>query len=300
MWFARGLIAAGCAVLIVSVSRPFSAASQPTDPRPLPDLAAFTAQVKAHLQTDEELQNQYTYLEKRQEIRISKLGKVEPGQERLFEVYPTGELGRAYRRLIAVNGVPVPEDELARRDEARRKFLADTALIRERETPAERTRRERKEASDRQKRQDLIDDVVRVSEIALVGRERSEGHETVVATLTPRRNAVTKSDVGKYFPKFAGRAWVSESDYQVVKVDLEANDSILLGWGFVGRVHEGSRVIFERRRVNNEVWLPLRSTVEVAGRTLLVRKFSVKAVTEFSEYKKFSVSTSEAFGRPPK
>jgi hypothetical protein len=43
------------------------------------------------------------------------------------------------------------------------------------------------------------------------------------------------------------------------------------------------------------VWLPARLTFEVVGRALLVRKFSVRAVTEFSEYKRFDVATSETF-----
>jgi hypothetical protein len=72
-------------------------------------------------------------------------------------------------------------------------------------------------------------------------------------------------------------------------------ENLLVGWGLLGRVHKGSRMLVERRKINDEVWLPARVTFEVVGRSLLVRKFSVRAVTEFSEYRKFDVATSETF-----
>jgi hypothetical protein len=134
-----------------------------------------------------------------------------------------------------------------------------------------------------------------VYEIGLVGRETIDGHQSVVASLEPRQNVSTRSEVGKYFSKFRGRAWVSEDDYQVIKIEMEAVENVLLGWGILGRVHKGSRMVVERRKVNDEVWLPARLTFEVLGRSLLVRKFSVRAVTEFSDYKKFEVATSETF-----
>ncbi|HEY7442944.1 MAG TPA: hypothetical protein VH701_11035 [Vicinamibacterales bacterium] len=264
-------------------------------PSSLPDRNTFIAEVRSRLRTDEELQSRYTYLEKRQQIRVSKLGKVQLGQTRLFEVYPSPEPSQTYRRLLAVDGVPLNPDVLKARDEARQKFLTDQAASRAQETPRDRARRERKEAEARQEQQNTIDDVFRAYEIELVGRESIDGHQSVVAALEPRSGVSTRSDIGKYFPKFRGRAWVSEHDYQVVKVEMEAVENILLGWGILGRVHKGSRMVVERRKINDEVWLPARLTFEVVGRALLVRKFSVRAVTEFSEYKRFDVATSETF-----
>ena len=262
---------------------------------PVSSRDGFIAEVRARLRTDEDLQSRYTYLEKRQQIRVSKLGKVQLGQTRLFQVYPSSEPGQTYRRLMAVDGVPLNPDTLKARDEARQKFLADEAATRAREAPSERSRRERKQADARREQQNTVDDVFRVYEIGLVGRETIDGHQSVVASLEPRQNVSTRSEVGKYFSKFRGRAWVSEDDYQVIKVEMEAVENVLLGWGILGRVHKGSRMVVERRKVNDEVWLPARLTFEVLGRSLLVRKFSVRAVTEFSDYKKFEVATSETF-----
>lgn len=260
----------------------------------LPDRDTFVAEVRARLRTDEALQNQYTYVEKRQRIRVSKLGQVELGDTRVFEVYPGSEPGQRYRRLIAVNDVPLESAVLQQRDAARHKYLADRAEILANETPAERASRERKQAEDLQRQQDVVDDVFRVFEIRLVGEDRIDGQRVIAASLTPRVGVIARSKPGRYFPKFQGTAWVSADDYQVIKADLEASSDVLVGLGLVGRVHKGSRFTFERKKIH-DVWLPARVVVELVGRTLLVRKFSVRAVTEFSDYRKFAVTTAETF-----
>ncbi len=60
---------------------------------PLPEVSAFTAQVRARLRTDRALQAQYTFMERREEIRVSKLGKVKDGPVKVYEVYPSEDPG---------------------------------------------------------------------------------------------------------------------------------------------------------------------------------------------------------------
>jgi hypothetical protein len=265
---------------------------------PLPDPAVFLPLVRAHLFLDEELQRNYTYHEKRQQIRVTKFGKVELGRVRLFEVYASPEPGRRYRRLIADNGVPLDGAELARRDAEYARYLEDLARSRAQETPKERARRVEKEARAQRERDALIADVFRAYDMKLARREMIDGVSTIAVTLTPRPKSVATTGEGKHLKKFQGTAWVSETDYQVVRIDVECIDTVLVGWGLLGRVHKGSRLTIERRKVNGEVWLPRRTRIEVRGRSLLVRKFTVVAETEFSNYRKFAVDTTETFGVP--
>ena len=103
--------------------------------RPLPDPKAFGAEVRRRMLTDRELQAQYTFIEKREEIKVSKLGKVSAGPVKTYEVYPSVERGNTYKRLIAVNGVPVPPAELEKQDRIHREDVLREAAKRERETP---------------------------------------------------------------------------------------------------------------------------------------------------------------------
>ncbi len=267
-------------------------------PRPLPEADAFVAAVRARLFTDEDLQRDYTYLEKREEVRVSKLGKVHVGRTRLFEVYPSPEPGHRYRRLIADDGVPLDPKELERRDGEYQKYLSDVQQQRLHESPTARARREAKEAADRRARDEIVDDVFRVFEMRLIGREAMNGHTAIVVSLTSRADARPRSKPGRYFPKFNGRVWVSEAEYEVMKAELDSTETINVGWGFLGRIQEGGRFTYERTKVNDEVWLPRLARFEMRGRSLLVRKFDLEATTEFSNYRKFSVTTRETFDGP--
>ena len=83
---------------------------------------------------------------------------------------------------------------------------------------------------------------------------------------------------------FQGRAWFLEEDGQFARLEVHAIDDVSVGWGIVGRLHKGSRIVVERQRLGR-LWLPWRLTFEANGRTLLFRTFEVNVVTEYSDYK---------------
>ena len=93
--------------------------------------------------------------------------------------------------------------------------------------------------------------------------------------------------------KLRVRAWISESDYQVVKGVAQVIDDVTFGWGLALRLHTGTVAEMERTKINNEVWLPARMEIKGSGRALL-RRFSVSSLTVYSDYKKFNVSTDQA------
>jgi hypothetical protein len=274
-----------------------AAAAQPMD-APLPEVNAILDKVKSRIRLDRELQSQYTYLEKRRDVKLSKLGKVTVGALRTFEVYPSVKPGRTYKRLVEIDGKRLDAGELERRDTAHRQHLLDMVEQEKNETPQMRAKREQQEAKDLREQRELIDDAFAIFEVKLTGREMVDGHRMIAATLTPRQNVQTKSDEGKWMKRFKGRAWVSDDDWQVAKVEMEALDDISIGWGLVGRVHQGSKFTFTRTKVNGEVWLPVEMKFEASGRTLLFRKFQIFTVTSYSDYKKFNVDTSVTFDQP--
>ena len=83
------------------------------------------------------------------------------------------------------------------------------------------------------------------------------------------------------------------TDGGVVRVEVEAIDNIGVGYGVLGKVYKGSTGEYVRRKVNGEVWLPVRARFSARGRAL-VRKFDFDQLTEWSDYKKFVVKTEEA------
>jgi hypothetical protein len=97
---------------------------------------------------------------------------------------------------------------------------------------------------------------------------------------------------------FAGKVWVSESEYEVVRLEAEAIETASFGLGLLARVHKGSKAAFERRKVNGEQWLPARATYSASARIMLVKVMRIGGTLEFSDYRKFSVQTDTTIGKP--
>lgn len=253
--------------------------------RAIPGAPEFARRVRDAVRLDDELQAQFSYVEQRRDLRVSKWGKVEVGAQRTFEVYPSAVPGRTYKRLIAVDGRPLGDAELARRDREHTAHVAAEAARRQRETPRERTARLKEEADAQRERNAMVDDGFAVFEPAVIGRDVLDGQNMILVALAPRPDAPVTTRQGRWMKQFEGRAWISEEDYQIARLEMRARDEVTIGWGILGRVHEGSRFVFARRRFEN-AWLPAEVVFDATGRTLLFRKFDIDLVTTYSGYKR--------------
>ena len=258
------------------------------DSTPLPEVSAFTAQVRARLRSDRALQAQYTFMERREEIDVSRLGKVKEGPVKVYQVYPSEDPGNLWKRLMSVNGKPLSAAELARNDAIHQKDI----FARLNESPAQKAKRAREEAKERAEEKRIIDEIFAAYQITLVRREVVDGYPTILAALEPRKAFKARTDEGKMMKKIRARAWLHETEHQIVRVETEALEDIGFGMGVVGKLYKGTVGEFVRTKVNGEVWLPARARFTAKGRALF-RKFAIDSVTEWWDYKKFSVSTTE-------
>jgi hypothetical protein len=286
------LISPIIAVLLSVVIEPATAQE-----RPLPDAEPFLSRVRARLRTDRQLLSQYTYLERQTKIRLSKFGTLTTGPVQVFEVYPGVEPDDTYRRLIEVDGKRRDPAELEKDDRRRQKHVLDELDRRRREDAGEREQRLQREAKEHHQDDETLDDLMRVYRFTLVERQMLDGHSVIVIDFVPRPDAAPKTDDGKDMTKVKGRAWISEDDYQIVRVSIEVLKDVSVGW-FLGRLYAGTTASYERRKVNNEIWLPSRIRIKASGRAF-VRKFHIDTVTEYSDYRKFSVETGTEFRKGP-
>lgn len=274
--------------LFLTPARALADANAASADRPLPDTATLIREVRARLRPDRELLSQYTYIERRQEIEVSPFGEVTEGPIKVYEVYPSLEPGNTWKRLVAVDGKPLSKAELAEADRKHQEDLRKDREKRARETPAQRRRREAKEEKERRERQAVIDEIFDAYDIRITGRDTIGGHSTFVAELEPRSSHRPRTDEGKLMKKLRVKAWVSDTDYELVRVEAELIEDHTVGWGIIGRLHKGARAVYERRKVNDEIWLPRREVIMATGRALLFRTFDLHTVTEWSDYEKLS------------
>jgi hypothetical protein len=273
------------------------AAPAAQDP-PLPDYDTFAAQVKMRLATDEERQSGFMFTERRVEQKLDAAGRLKGEEVKVFEVYPGLPGEHRYRRLIEENGKPLSTVDLAKQDRERQKDVETYARQLASGTQSQKMTQE--EEKERKKYAAAVDDIFRIYDIRMVRREQIDGHDTVFATLTPKNGVHPQTDDGKIMRHFKARAWISESDYELVRVEIEAIDDLSFGLGLLARVHKGTIATYQRKKVDNEAWLPLQVTWTASARLLLVRRLRLRGVAEFSNYRKFTVDTSATFTPPPR
>ena len=264
--------------------------------RPLPDFDAFAVRVKNRLATDEDRQSGYMFIERRTEERLDASGRAQVESVKVFEVYPGLPGEDRYRRLIEEDGKPVPPDTLARQDRERRQKVE--AYAKRSASDADRRQDSQRLERQRERYRAAVDDLFRIYNMHMVGRESLEGHDTIALSLTPRPTAKPRTYQGRQLQKFALRAWINESDHELVRLDAEAIDTLSMGFGVLARLHKGSQLSFLRRRVNDEVWLPAAVHFSGGARVALVRTLRRSSTSEFSDYRKFSVDTATTYQAP--
>jgi hypothetical protein len=266
--------------------------------RPLPDREPFLQEVRRRLQTDNERQRGYVYVETRREQKLDKAFKPTGESVEVFESYPGLPGEERWERLIAKDGKPVPPNELVKSDRERQKHVEEYARRLAQQPVQEHAKQVREYEEGRRENREAVDDIFLVYDIRMLGRESLEGHDTIALSLTPRRDAKPRTRDGKAMRKFNARVWISEADHELVRLEVEAFDTVSFGFGLFARLHKGSRMSFQRRWVNNEAWLPASATYSVSARLGLVALLRRGGSSECSHYPKFSVDTSSTYTPP--
>ncbi len=274
--------------LSVAVAR-----AQETSALPLPDTRAFLDEVRLNLRSDNALLEQYTFSEIYTEHKLDSKGAVKKTKVETYEVYPSAEAGRLYRRLVARDGRKLSEEELAAQDRKQEEKTERRARRRAEEDEAARARRRAKEEEKRQEEQAVVDEVFRMDEIRIVGREMVDGRPTIILDFQPKPGFKPVTEGGQVIQKLAGQAWVDEEDRQLVRLEARLLDTLGVGPIRVARLQKGASAYFQRRKVNGEIWLPTEARFTGAAKVLLVFGSRVDIFSRYSDYKKFSVGTEE-------
>lgn len=266
--------------------------------RPLPDQQSFLKETRKHLQTDSALQSSYVYVETRHERKIDKHGRTSEESVKVVESYPGLPGEERWERLVAENGRPVPAKELAKQDRERQKKAVGMVQRLAEDSSKERARQEREYQKARREREEAVNDIFTVFDIRMIGREQIEQHDTIAFLLTPRPDAQPRTREGGQMRHFNVKAWISETDYELVKLEAEAIDTLSFGLGVLARLHKGAQLSFLRRKVNGEVWLPAVARYHGSARVGLLFTLRRGGTSEYSGYRKYSVETSSTLDTP--
>ena len=255
--------------------------------RPLPDTRAFIEEVRQNLRSDRLLLEQYTFTEKRLEKRFDGKGSIKKVKDETYEVYPSLEPGKMYRRLVSRDGVPLSEKELAEQDR------------RQEDRVAKAERRRAEDDEDRREEERVVAELPQIYDVELVGRETMDDRSVILVRFAPHPGYKAVTSGGKLLQKVAGRAWIDEEDRQLVRVEANLLDSLGVGPAGVVRLQKGATSYFHRRKINGEIWLPSDARFSGAAKILLFFGGGIDASFQYGDYKKFSVSTESTTAPEP-
>lgn len=234
----------------------------------------------SHDQMNWEKAKDYTYISNstlHQKDSAGKVFKTEQETREYFLLY-----GEPYARVIAKDGKPLPADD-ARKEQQK---IDRLAAKRRSETPAERAERIERWKKERLKQREVALEIPEAFDFTLVREEVVAGRKAWVIDAEPRPGYQPKNWRASMLKKFHGRMWIDQTEYQWVRMEGEAIDTVSFGL-FLARLAKGSKIIFEQVRVNDEVWMPKYLRVDLDARLALLKRMIGDQEVKFSEYRKF-------------
>lgn len=235
------------------------------------------------MENDKRLRD-YTYIERDVQRNLDGKGQTKSTEVKTYEVLEIA--GEQVQRLIAKDDKPLDAKASAKEEEKIQKVIDK----RKNESDEQRKKLAEKEEKDREEGRKFVTEIADAYVFKLVGTEDVGGREAWVIEAEPRRGFEPHMKGAKFLPKFRGRVWIDKADLQLAKMDIEAIDTVSLGW-FIARLHKGARVMLEQTRVNDEVWLPRLVTFKVDARVALLKDYNVDGEQTFRDYKKFRTSS---------
>lgn len=253
------------------------------------DINALLQEIDKNQEQIDERVGDYTFLEKNTEREINGKGELTKETVRVYEVYPVpGE--RFVRKLVSENGVPLTGERAAKEE----KRVGEELEKAERERQKAAAKRERDKGKQKKEDDDPgIADFLRAAELVSPRRERLRDRETIVFDFRPRAGYKPRNDVESMVQKLTGIIWIDPVDKQVMRLEAKLTDSYKVGGGLLASVRPGTAFVFEQRRMDDGVWLPVFTQVNVSAKILLFKGMELNITQEFSNYQRFKSNVED-------
>jgi hypothetical protein len=258
-----------------------AAEEQETKPPPTTDVKEIVRRAVEGDHHNFERAQKYTCVQRQVVKELDKHGNVKSTEIKTYDVnYYFGEV---YPKLIQIDDKPLSEKEQKKEDEKLEKFLDKHRN----ESEEDRQKRLDKDKKEREESRAFVRDVVNAYDFRMVGDDKISGSDTWVIEAIPRADFKPTQPHADILKKIKGRIWIEKKDYNWVKVEAEATDTISFGL-FLFRIHPGSHFVLETAHINNEFWALQRLYINGSARIALLKNEIAEQEDVFSNYKKFS------------
>lgn len=261
--------------------------------RPLSDLTALLAALRANEDRIDDILETYAYTQKH--IR-RELGKDAVLRELSSETFQLSFYkGNRITRLIEKNGEPLSTSEQAAADKGTAKRVAEIERQVAKDNSGAGTPSSTGTPSQRGQRISIAE-LLRASTLLNPRRERFRGRDMIVFDFEPNPAFDYKNakSMLKFFGKTAGVMWIDEQDKQVTRIEAVLAENFNVGGGLLAKLRKGASFTLEQARINGEIWLPSQTDINISVRVLLVKGIEVNQLIKSYDYKRFDTEVKDA------
>lgn len=245
------------AVVLAMIPSGIAAQSAPNGPaaKPLPPAQEIIDRMidRARRAEEKKLAEQYTYEQQTVIEKLDASGAVKEREERVYQPVALGS--ERYLRLVKKNGRPPNGKDLKEEQEREKQF---------RQRLDERRRKGKKDG----------DDIRFDSELTsrfrgeVLGREHVNGRWAYLIRFEPKsRDLPVRRRLDRLLNKLAGRLWVDEEDYTIVRGEGRLLEPVRVGLGLLASFQKLD-ITAEQTRLEDGLWLPVRLDALVQGRVI--------------------------------
>ncbi len=118
----------------------------------------------------------------------------------------------------------------------------------------------------------LNQDLIGRFDFTMAGREWLNGRSTLMVDFVPANRELPERNLKERFiNKAAGRLWIDETDYSLVKADLHLTRQVNIGFGLIGAVWKFAYG-FERERTGDGLWFTRAVNWHLEGREVIINR----------------------------
>ncbi len=184
--------------------------------------------------------------------------------------------GTPYERLIEKDGRPLTPAEESKEKEKYEKTLAE----RSHESPAERQKR----IADYQKQRGFLKEVPDAFQFKLLGERTLEGRPAYLVECTPNPHYQPHNMSSRVFPKIQAKLYIDKQDLQWARAEADVMDTVSFGL-ILARVSKGSKILLERMRLKDGIWVVKRIDINGTARIMIVKTRDLNEEITYSNYR---------------
>lgn len=183
------------------------------------------------------------------------------------------------KRMISRNGHPLNKEEAAAEEERVQWFIHDSEAL---------AKQRRDGVQDGKNAEELL----RMLPDAFLWNVQSEDARTITLHFQPKPEFHPPDMQSRVLGEMVGELVVNKEQHRIETIRGKLVEDVTIGWGLLGRLHEGGTFRVERREVAPRLWQITETHVHIEGRALFFKNIGQEQDEVQTDFTQVSAGTT--------